>query len=172
MPPASPERSGSAFPAIVPSGRAELAAPSREQGSFQCELTSVLTGIALHLNLHSTFQTLIYYSNYDDNSTTHHSISCVSQMLIFDIIVYYQWSICLMYTYYMLLYISGYCNRMQLQCIIAILFSLSSTPQKFEVTQDITQPCQSSRHTIGIHIGTILTTTEFLQKGKPVNTCE
>lgn len=77
-----------------------------------------------------------------------------------------------MYTYYMLLYISGYCNRMQLQCIIAILFSLSSTPQKFEVTQDITQPCQSSRHTIGIHIGTILTTTEFLQKGKPVNTCE
>lgn len=111
MRPASPERSGSSFPGIGPSGRADLAAASREHGSFQCEVTSVSTAAALNPRLHCTLQTLIYYSNYHVDRTNHHRISSVSKTLAFDIIVYYQWSIGLTYAYNMLICISGYHNR-------------------------------------------------------------
>lgn len=103
--PASPERSGSSFPGIGPSGRADLAAASREHSSFQCEFTSVSTATAQN---HA--RTLIYYSNCHVNSTNH-GISRVSKMLAFDIIAYYQGSICLLCAYNMLICISGYHNK-------------------------------------------------------------
>lgn len=108
--PASPERSGSSFPGIGPPGRADLAAASREHGSFQCESTSVSTATARNLRLHCTLQTLIYYSNYHVHSTNH-GISWVPKMLAFDIIVYYQGSVCLICAYNMLICISGYHNK-------------------------------------------------------------
>lgn len=165
MRPASSERSDSSFPGIGPSGRADLAAASREHGSFQCEVTSVAT--ALNPRLHCTLQTRIYYSNYHVDRTNHHIISSVSKTLAFDIIVYYQWSIGLIYAYNMLICISGYHNRnittMYHSHIVLIQFHSA-------VTWAQIPPCQRSRHYIRIHAGTILTTIELLQKGKPVGT--